>query len=213
MKTTGQKIKSLRTALGLSQEQLSEIIEAAHKSIYRYETGKSLPDTTALVKLATFFDVSTDYLLGLSGLKNQNREEHGKIRQSGRYNEIYKRYLQSRELREFHENETYFWIFAERQDGDLVYGGQTEWCGWADANRAIVIRTLRPVIPEAAYQSCCRVYSKPMIITSEYDAAVFRIFGGHAIIREEICRRYFPDLIVFQGPSPEYGPGSLQTPF
>ena len=28
----------------------------------------------------------------------------------------------------------------------------------------------------AAYQSCCRVYSKPMIITSEYDAAVFRIF-------------------------------------
>ena len=145
MKTTGQKIKSLRAALGLSQEQLSEIIEAAHKSIYRYETGKSLPDTTALVKLATFFDVSTDYLLGLSGLKNQNREEHGKIRQSGRYNEIYKRYLQSRELREFHENETYFWIFAERQDGDLVYGGQTEWCGWADANRAIEIRTLRPV--------------------------------------------------------------------
>ena len=85
MKTTGQKIKSLRTALGLSQEQLSEIIEAAHKSIYRYEAGKSLPDTTALVKLATFFDVSTDYLLGLSGLKNQNREEQGKIRQSGRY--------------------------------------------------------------------------------------------------------------------------------
>ena len=29
MKTTGQKIKSLRTALGLSQEQLSEIIEVA----------------------------------------------------------------------------------------------------------------------------------------------------------------------------------------
>ena len=52
-----------------------------------------------------------------------------------------------------------------------------------------------------------------MIITSEYDAAVFRIFGGHAIIREEICRRCFPDLIVFQGPSHEYGPGSLQTPF
>mgnify|MGYP002554070149 CR=1 FL=1 len=63
MKTIGQKIKSLRIALGLSREQLSEIIEVTHKSIYRYETGKSLPDTTALVKLATYFDVSTDYLL------------------------------------------------------------------------------------------------------------------------------------------------------
>ena len=69
MKTTGEKIKSLRIALGLSQEQLSETIDVAHKSIYRYETGKSLPDTTTLVKLATYFDVSTDYLLGLSCLK------------------------------------------------------------------------------------------------------------------------------------------------
>ena len=43
MKTIGQKIKSLRIALGLSREQLSEIIEVTHKSIYRYETGKSLP--------------------------------------------------------------------------------------------------------------------------------------------------------------------------
>ena len=90
MKTIGQKIKSLRIALGLSREQLSEIIEVTHKSIYRYETGKSLPDTTTLVKLATYFDVSTDYLLGLSGLKNQRKEEYGKIRQSGKYNEIYK---------------------------------------------------------------------------------------------------------------------------
>ena len=57
MKTIGQKIKSLRIALGLSREQLSEIIEVTHKSIYRYETGKSLPDTTTLVKLATYFDV------------------------------------------------------------------------------------------------------------------------------------------------------------
>ena len=54
MKTTGEKIKSLRIALGLSQEQLSETIDVAHKSIYRYETGKSLPDTTTLVKLATY---------------------------------------------------------------------------------------------------------------------------------------------------------------
>ena len=213
MKTIGQKIKSLRIALGLSREQLSEIIEVTHKSIYRYETGKSLPDTTTLVKLATYFDVSTDYLLGLSGLKNQRKEEYGKIRQSGKYNEIYKRYLQSRELHDFQKNDTYFWIFATWQDGEIMYGGQTEWCGWADENKTIEIRKLRPVIPEAAYKWCCQIYSKPMIISSEYDAVVFRIFGGQAIISREICDKFFPEFAEFQGPNPEDKLDLLKPPF
>ena len=213
VKTTGEKIKSLRIALGLSQEQLSETIDVAHKSIYRYETGKSLPDTTTLVKLATYFDVSTDYLLGLSGLKNQRKEEYGKIRQSGKYNEIYKHYLQSRELHDFNNNETYFWIFSTRQDGEIIYGGQTEWCGWTDESKTVEIRKLRPVIPEIAYKWCCQLYSKPMIISSEYDAAVFRIFGGQAIISQEICDTYFPELVEFQGPNPQYNLDTLEPPF
>ena len=213
MKTTGQKIKSLRIALGLSQEQLSEAIDVTHKSIYRYETGRYLPDTTTLVKLATYFDVSTDYLLGLSGLKNQIKEEYGKICRSGKYNEIYKHYLQSRELRDFEKDETYFWIFATRQDGDIKYGGQTEWCGWTDETKTVEIRKLRPVIPEITYQWCCQVYSKPMIISSEYDAAVFRIFGGQAIISQEICDTCFPELVEFQGPDPQHDLDIQETPF
>ena len=43
VKTTGQKIKSLRIALGLSQEQLSEAIDVAHKSIYRYDQENPCP--------------------------------------------------------------------------------------------------------------------------------------------------------------------------
>lgn len=204
MRTTGEKIKALRAALGLSQAQLSEQIDVATQSIYRYEAGRSLPDTNTLVKLATFFDVSTDYLLGLSGLENQRREEYGKIRRSGKYNAIYQHYLRSRELPALDESATYFWIFSVWQDGDIAYGGQTEWCGWADEARTIEIRKLRSVRPAAAYRLCSEVYSRPMIILNEYDAAVFRIFGGQAIIRQEICEQYFPEVAEFRGPNPQH---------
>lgn len=213
MKTTGEKIKALRTALGLSQAQLGEQLDIAAQSVYRYETGRSLPDTHTLVKLATFFDVSTDYLLGLSGLENQRREEYGKIRRSGRYNEIYQHYLRSREPRDFDENATYFWIFEERQGADIVYGGQTEWCGWADEERTIEIRKLRPLRPAAAYQLCSQLHSRPMIVLNEYDAAVFRIFGGQAIIQKEICERCFPEVSEFWGPNPQNGIETLAIPF
>lgn len=82
MKSLGEKIKKLRMAIGLSQEQLSESLEISVKSIQRYEAGKSRPDTHTLIKLATFFDVSADYLLGLIGIKAQMVEEENKILQS-----------------------------------------------------------------------------------------------------------------------------------
>ena len=110
-------------------------------------------------------------------------------------------------------NETYFWIFSTRQDGEIIYGGQTEWCGWTDETKTVEIRKLRPVIPEIAYKWCCQLYSKPMIISSEYDAAVFRIFGGQAIISQEICDTYFPELVEFQGPNPQYTLDTLEPPF
>lgn len=94
-----------------------------------------------------------------------------------------------------------------------MYGGQTEWCGWADENKTIEIRKLRPVIPEAAYKWCCQIYSKPMIISSEYDAVVFRIFGGQAIISREICDKFFPEFAEFQGPNPEDKLDLLKPPF
>ena len=52
-----------------------------------------------------------------------------------------------------------------------------------------------------------------MIISSEYDAAVFRIFGGQAIISQEICDTCFPELVAFQGPNPQYNLDILEPPF
>lgn len=49
------KQSELATATGLSQ-----------KSISNYETGKTNPDSYAIIKLAAFFNVTTDYLLGVT---------------------------------------------------------------------------------------------------------------------------------------------------
>ena len=59
----GDRLKELRLVAGLSQEKLANQLQITVKSIQRYESGYR-PDTYALVKLATYFNVTTDYLLG-----------------------------------------------------------------------------------------------------------------------------------------------------
>ena len=60
-----EKLKELRTEKNLSQIQFAKIINVSQRSISSWETGFREPDFETLEKLAKFFDVSTDYLLGL----------------------------------------------------------------------------------------------------------------------------------------------------
>ncbi len=59
-------LKELRTDKGLTQSQLAEILGNTQDSISLWEKGKRLPDTQFILKLADFFEVTTDYLLGRS---------------------------------------------------------------------------------------------------------------------------------------------------
>lgn len=78
MDSFGKKVRELRTAAGLSQEKLAEQLEIAEKTVQRYEKGLR-PDTYGLAKLASFFNVSADYLLGLKGYEQQLLEGTVKI--------------------------------------------------------------------------------------------------------------------------------------
>ncbi|QTD42144.1 helix-turn-helix domain-containing protein [Sporosarcina sp. Te-1] len=66
----GQRLKKLRLDRKLTQKQLAEKIKVTHVSISGYENGNRYPDTDTLQRLADYFDVSTDYLLGRSNLTN-----------------------------------------------------------------------------------------------------------------------------------------------
>jgi transcriptional regulator with XRE-family HTH domain len=64
MASLGQKIQNLRKEKGLTQEKLAKIIGISRGSLSMIEINKREPDNDTLKKLADFFDVSIDYLLG-----------------------------------------------------------------------------------------------------------------------------------------------------
>lgn len=60
----GQRIASLRKNKNLSQAELAKIINVATSTLGMYETGKREPNNEMLSRIADYFNVTTDYLLG-----------------------------------------------------------------------------------------------------------------------------------------------------
>ena len=65
MITFGKRLRELRTERKLSQQELAKIIGTNNSSICDWERGRSEPSLEALVKLCQFFEVSSDYLIGM----------------------------------------------------------------------------------------------------------------------------------------------------
>lgn len=65
------RLKELREARGLSQLQIAKEINKSFQAYSHYETGKREPDFGTLVKLADFFGVTTDYILGRDLQQNE----------------------------------------------------------------------------------------------------------------------------------------------
>lgn len=59
-----ERIKEQRVGKGLSQRELGDLFGITQQAVGRWETGQALPDATTLGKLADYFNVSVDYLLG-----------------------------------------------------------------------------------------------------------------------------------------------------
>ncbi len=62
----GDKMKSLRTAAGFTQDTLARRLGVTKTVISYYERRERYPSPDVLVRLARVFHVSTDYLLGIS---------------------------------------------------------------------------------------------------------------------------------------------------
>lgn len=65
----GNKLKQLRIEKKLKQEDLSKRLNVSRQSVSKYETNERFPDKEILVALTKFFNVSIDYLLGLTDIK------------------------------------------------------------------------------------------------------------------------------------------------
>ncbi len=65
-KIFGERLKSLRNEKNIGQNLLAKELGLSNASISYWETGKQEPCAEAIFKLAQYFDISADYLLGLS---------------------------------------------------------------------------------------------------------------------------------------------------
>lgn len=63
------RLKELRQEKKISQKDLAEIIGVPQSSIGFFESGDRVPNLRNLEKLAKYFNVSTDYLLGISNIR------------------------------------------------------------------------------------------------------------------------------------------------
>lgn len=70
----GNRIKKLREEKQLKQEELAKILSISPSAIGMYERDAREPNDELTLKLAEYFDVSTDYLLGKSDIRNPEVE-------------------------------------------------------------------------------------------------------------------------------------------
>lgn len=74
-----EQIRSLRINMGISQIELAKKLGVTKQSVSNWENDNILPSIEMLIKIATFFGVSTDFLLGLDKKRTLDIENLSEI--------------------------------------------------------------------------------------------------------------------------------------
>ncbi len=65
-----ERLKILREEANMSKSSLANKLNVGVSSISQYESGDRVPSDEIKIKIAQLFDVSLDYLMGLSNIRN-----------------------------------------------------------------------------------------------------------------------------------------------
>ena len=71
MSNFSQRIKELRKERSFKQQQLADEFSVKLRTYQGYEYGESYPEVAKLIAIADFFDVSLDYLVGRSDIRER----------------------------------------------------------------------------------------------------------------------------------------------
>ena len=80
------RIKELRTEMHKSLRDVANDLNISYSSLSKYERGDQQPSYETLIRIANYFNVTTDYLLGLSDMK---RDLSGQIKMNETLDEYY----------------------------------------------------------------------------------------------------------------------------
>lgn len=72
-----KNLKKLRTEKGISQQKLADIIMVSQQSINKYENQSCEPDINTMIRIAEYFDVTLDYLVGRSTIRKYSQANEG----------------------------------------------------------------------------------------------------------------------------------------
>ena len=75
----GERLKQLRIKKGLKQQELADMFGLSSGTISFYESEQRKPDIDFIVAVAKYFDVSTDYLLGLTNAIDKENIDISKV--------------------------------------------------------------------------------------------------------------------------------------
>lgn len=68
-----KRLRSLRKEKGMTQRQMGDLLDVTERNYQRMEYGKTNVTATTLLFLCDYFQVSADYLLGLTDDREINR--------------------------------------------------------------------------------------------------------------------------------------------
>ena len=74
-----KRLKVLRAEKGITQADIAQYLEVSQQTVGSWENEKSTPKFDMLLKIADYFNVSTDYLLGREGHNVSLSEEQKKL--------------------------------------------------------------------------------------------------------------------------------------
>ncbi len=156
----GENVHRLRTERGMTQERLADFLGVSFQAISKWERGETVPDLFMLPVIASFFGVTTDYLLGLD--KSEQEKEiqeyidlYSKLWQEAKYEDVLKCMKQA--IKEF-----------PSEYGLLVrYMNALIWCGSVSDARALSIKNEVEAIYDRISLHCSvdsiRMWTKKLI--------------------------------------------------
>ncbi|MBJ8024913.1 helix-turn-helix transcriptional regulator [Bacillus cereus] len=79
MNMFGQRLKDLRREKKLTQQDIADVLGIEKSNISRFESGKQSLSSENIIKTAKYFNVSVDYILGISDYKTINKKKEEQI--------------------------------------------------------------------------------------------------------------------------------------
>jgi len=122
MKHIGEKIKELRRARDMTQDELASALGVTYQTVSKWETGANSPDLSLIVPIARLFGVTTDELFCFS----ESADELKRAELQKRYEETYKTGSMPDRMAVCEEAVKEF-------PGDMKWLNEYAWCIWCNA--------------------------------------------------------------------------------